>query len=64
MYVEPLQLGTNEMMPPNTDINFAAPSVLRDIRLSRQSPIVADALARTGLRFTLVKPTSNRLYVS
>lgn len=55
MYKEPLQLDRTDMIIlgfPRLDTGTVENRIKR---LTRQSTIVSDALAQTGLRFSLVK---------
>ena len=64
MYVQPLQLEKSEMIiPVINDIERDTP-VKRILRVTRQTKIITEALARTPLRFTLVKPATSRLFVA
>ncbi len=63
MTIEPLQLAATNLVTP-APTNFLNDSaVLRIKRLTRESTVVTEALARTPLRFSLIKSDGRRLHL-
>jgi len=61
MSVQPLQLDDARAVSPKMNPLQGNANIVRMLRRTRQSKTVMDALKCTNLRFSLVKPETNRL---
>ncbi len=55
MFKQPLQLSPTDMLPLDIPYHYGDSAANRVKRLINKNTIVSDALARTNLRFSLVK---------
>jgi hypothetical protein len=58
-----LVLGADDLVGNRPSVVSNSTVAARLQRLTRESTLVTEALARTPLRFSLIKPVSKRIYV-